>query len=363
LTNTAPYSTTTTASLTITGATTAISTYRYRCITTNDCGTTNSAGVVLTVNPTPTVASTTPGNRCGTGTVNLAATASAGTLNWFTASTGGASIGTGASFTTPSISATTTYYVSATNSGCTSARTAVVATVNQNVTLTSNPANATICAGSSATLTAAGGSSYTWTGGQTTSSITVSPTTTTTYSVTGVTNCTASASVTITVNPLPNTALSALPTVCNYNPAFALTQGTPAGGTYSGTGVSGSNFNPATAGIGTTTITYSVTQNGCTKSVTGQIIVSGCAGLEDQQNDDLLILYPNPVEGWMTIEGENLSKYQDIELRDEAGRLVGSWKVDNLKININLSTYAAGNYTVSISNASNQVVKKIQILK
>jgi hypothetical protein len=63
-------------------------------------------------------------------------------LNWFTASTGGASIGTGASFTTPSISATTTYYVSATNSGCTSARTAVVATVNQNVTLTSNPANA-----------------------------------------------------------------------------------------------------------------------------------------------------------------------------------------------------------------------------
>jgi photosystem II stability/assembly factor-like uncharacterized protein len=334
LTNTAPYSTTTTASLTITGATTAISTYRYRCITTNDCGTTNSAGVVLTVNPTPTVASTTPGNRCGTGTVNLAATASAGTLNWFTASTGGASIGTGASFTTPSISATTTYYVSATNSGCTSARTAVVATVNQNVTLTSNPANATICAGSSATLTAAGGSSYTWTGGQTTSSITVSPTTTTTYSVTGVTNCTASASVTITVNPLPNTALSALPTVCNYNPAFALTQGTPAGGTYSGTGVSGSNFNPATAGIGTTTITYSVTQNGCTKSVTGQIIVSGCAGLEDQQNDDLLILYPNPVEGWMTIEGENLSKYQDIELRDEAGRLVGSWKVENVKMSV-----------------------------
>ncbi len=363
LTNTAPYSTTTTASLTITGSTTAISTFRYRCITTNDCGTTNSAGVVLTVNPTPTVASTTPGNRCGTGTVNLAATASAGTLNWFTALTGGTSIGTGAAFTTPSISATTTYYVSATNSGCTSARTAVVATVNQNVTLTSNPANATICAGSSATLTAAGGSSYTWTGGQTTTSITVSPTTTTTYTVTGVTNCTASASVTITVNPLPNTALSAFPTVCNYNPAFALTQGTPAGGTYSGTGVSGSNFNPATAGIGTATITYSVTQNGCTKSVTGQIIVSGCAGLEDQQNDDLLILYPNPVEGWMTIEGENLSKYQDIELRDEAGRLVGSWKVDNVKTNINLSAYAAGNYTVSISNASNQVVKKIQILK
>ena len=65
----------------------------------------------------------------------------------------------------------------------------------------------------------------------------------------------------------------------------------------------------------------------------------------------------------MTIEGENLSKYNTIELRDEAGRLVGNWKVDNLKTNINLSSYAAGNYTIRIANASNQVVKKIQILK
>ena len=363
LTNTAPYSTTTSVTLTITGATTGISTYRYRCLATNDCGTTNSSSVILTVNSLPTVASTTPGNRCGTGTVNLVAAASAGTLNWFTAATDGTSIGTGTAFTTPSISTTTTYYVSATNSGCTSARTSVVATVNQNVSLTSNPVNATICAGTSATLTATGGSSYTWTGGQTTNSITVSPTTTTTYSVNGVTNCTAAASITITVNPLPNTALAAFPTVCNYNPTFALTQGTPAGGIYSGTGVSGSNFNPATAGIGTTTITYLVTQNGCSKSVTGQIIVNGCAGIEDQQNDALLILYPNPVEGWMTIEGENLSKYNTIELRDEAGRLVGNWKVDNLKTNINLSSYAAGNYTIRIANTSNEVVKKIQILK
>jgi len=59
---------------------------------------------------TPTVTSTTPGSRCGYGTVTLGATASAGTINWYTNSTGGASLGTGNSFTTPNISSTTTYY-------------------------------------------------------------------------------------------------------------------------------------------------------------------------------------------------------------------------------------------------------------
>ena len=363
ISNTAPYSNATTASLIITAASIAISANQYRCITTNDCGITNSSGVTLTVNPIPSVMSTIPGNRCGTGTVILAATASAGTLNWYNVATGGTSLATGTSFTTPSISTTTTYYVATTNASCTSARTAVIATVNQNVTVSSNPSNLTICAGASATLTASGGTSYTWTGGQTTNSITVSTTITTTYTVTGVTNCTANASVTITVNPLPNTALAAFPTVCNYNPSFALNQGTPIGGTYSGTGVSAGNFNPSTAGIGTTTITYSVTQNGCTKSVTGQLVVSGCAGLEDQQNDELLILYPNPVKGWMTIESENLINYQTIQLRDEAGRLVQTWKVEGLKMNVNLSEYAAGNYTIQISNDLKQVVKKIQIAK
>ncbi len=90
------------------------------------------ATYTLTVNAVPAVSGTTPGSRCGTGTLTLGATASAGTVNWYSASTGGGSIGTGSSFTTPVISATTTYYVDATNNGCTTAgRTPVIATVLQ----------------------------------------------------------------------------------------------------------------------------------------------------------------------------------------------------------------------------------------
>lgn len=87
--------------------------------------------VTVTVVPIPTITETSPNSRCGTGTVTLGATTSAGTINWYATSTGGSSLGTGTSFTTPSIAATTTYYVDATNNGCTTGtRTAVIATVN-----------------------------------------------------------------------------------------------------------------------------------------------------------------------------------------------------------------------------------------
>jgi hypothetical protein len=67
----------------------------------------------------PTIASTTPGSRCGTGTVTLGAapTVSGDNVNWYAAASGGAPLGTGTSFTTPSISATTNYYASASSGG------------------------------------------------------------------------------------------------------------------------------------------------------------------------------------------------------------------------------------------------------
>ncbi|RYD97575.1 MAG: T9SS type A sorting domain-containing protein [Sphingobacteriales bacterium] len=60
------------------------------------------------------VLTTTNGTRCGTGTVLLQATGNTGaTLNWYAAATGGTSLGTGTTFTTPSLLSTTNFYVSA----------------------------------------------------------------------------------------------------------------------------------------------------------------------------------------------------------------------------------------------------------
>ncbi len=113
----------------------------------------NRVEVVATVNTTPSVTSTTPASRCDQGTVTLMATASAGTLSWFANATGGTSLGTGTSFTTPVISSTTTFYVEAENNGCNSSRTAVIATVNDSPTIT-NSSSAERCGTGSVTLTA-----------------------------------------------------------------------------------------------------------------------------------------------------------------------------------------------------------------
>ncbi|MDP1622761.1 MAG: hypothetical protein Q8M08_10540, partial [Bacteroidales bacterium] len=119
----------------------------------NTCGTSPESSLAVTVVAVPTITGTTPGSRCGTGTVGLGASASAGIINWYSASTGGSSLGTGISFTTPSILTTTTYYVDATANGCTTAsRTAVTATVSNipvapTLSVASPTTGSSICAG------------------------------------------------------------------------------------------------------------------------------------------------------------------------------------------------------------------------
>jgi len=50
--------------------------------------------------------------------------------------------------------------------------------------------------------------------------------------------------------------------------------GTPAGGLFSGTGVVGNQFCPTTSSIGSFTVTYTVTQNGCNFSTSTTVVVN-----------------------------------------------------------------------------------------
>ena len=90
--------------------------------------------VTVNVNSAPAVPTNLAGgSRCGAGTVSLSATPAAGTIcQWFAAETGGNALGSGNSFTTPSIANTTNYYVASynENTGCSSARQLVTATIN-----------------------------------------------------------------------------------------------------------------------------------------------------------------------------------------------------------------------------------------
>jgi uncharacterized repeat protein (TIGR03803 family) len=93
--------------------------------------------------------------------------------------------------------------------------------------------------------------------------------------------CTASTDdVVVAFNQNPTVTCPANLTVNISDPAFTVMGESPAGGTYSGPGISSGMFNPATAGAGTHTITYSYTNaagcsGSCTCTITVDIEISG----------------------------------------------------------------------------------------
>lgn len=98
-----------------------------------------------------------------------------------------------------------------------------------------------------------------------------------TYTVTFAPGCTGSASEVQVVNNLPAVVLNPLGNVCNTAAPFALTTGTPTGGTYTGVGITNNIFSPSVAGLGTKVVTYSYTSTaGCTNTDTSTITVVTC---------------------------------------------------------------------------------------
>jgi hypothetical protein len=78
----------------------------------------------------------------------------------------------------------------------------------------------------------------------------------------------------ISVTSIPLVTITPISNTCSTSPAFALTDGQPAGGVYSGPGVSGGTFDPAAAGTGTHTITYTYTDgNGISNFTTTNVEV------------------------------------------------------------------------------------------
>ncbi len=121
-----------------TPALTADRTYYVEAVAGN-CTSATRAAAVVDVNPlpaNPTVTVNPTGGQVAAGeraTLTATSTTAGVTFLWYSTATGGSPVHTGATFTTPALSSTTTYYVEArlSSTGCTSAqRTPVTVTVN-----------------------------------------------------------------------------------------------------------------------------------------------------------------------------------------------------------------------------------------
>ena len=205
-----------------------------------------------------------------------------------------------------------------------------------------------VCAGALVTLSGAGASAYTWDNGVL-NGIGFNPLVgTATYTVTGTdaNGCVATDQMTVTAFEPPTVMMTlSLDTTCIAAGNVTLT-GSPSGGTYTGIGVTGNQFDPSASGQGTFNVSYDyIDANSCTGTITLSIVVQDCSALADIEAMSALLIYPNPTTGGFAITLDGEFEYSMLDAR---GRVVAKGAGINEE-NIDASSYEAGVYMLTIT--------------
>ena len=318
------------------------------------CTSAASSATTVTVNSIPTTPIISAGSAttfCSGGSVTLTSSSTTGN-QW---SLNGSPIG-GATAQTYVASAAGNYTVVVTSSCPSAASASTVVTVDPTPATPAISAGSatTFCSGGSVTLTSSSATGNQWSlngspiGGATAQTYVASAAGNYTVVVTSACPSAASAATTVTINSLPTVTFSPLSTLCVYNGPSTLAGGSPTTGTYSGIGVSGGQFDPSTAGLGTHTLTYTfIDGNGCSNSATSDIIVDACASI-DELADGIINVYPNPTFGSVNIISDS-NPIENVNVFDATGRLVYQLKNNNTNsVSIDLIEFAKGVYNFEI---------------
>lgn len=313
------------------GASTSVSApgvYTVTVTGANTCTASASATVTQSVSvPTPVI---TPANgqlTCSVTSIDLSASGGV-TYQWSTGSTA-----TGIMVTSPGSYTVTVFD----NIGC-SASTSV--SVSQDVApppASVTPSVSTLtCTNTSATLTAQGGINYQWNTGGTDSVLTVSSPGSYTVTVTNAANgCTAAATASVNQNITPpNVSIAPPSTITCANPSVTLSASSTSGNvSYDwGAGNTGSTYSVSSAG--SYTVTATDTLNGCISTATVNV---------NQVQSIVTSLSVTQV----SCSGANNGA---ITLQVSGGQSPYSFQWSNQSSQQNLSSLAAGTYTVTITD-------------
>ncbi len=272
----------------ITGATaatysaTASGSYRVR-VSNGTCADTSGTRTITVIpSVVATVTAGGPTTFCSTDSLMLSGPAPVAGVTYQWLFNGGAVAG--ATNSVFYAKASGSYRLALSNGTCVDTSATIAVTVNPVPTVTVVATNAVICAGSSTALTASGADTYTWSPGAGLSSttgaaVTATPAATTNYTVTGTTiaGCSASANLTVTVNPLPSVTISpAIATICSGS-SIPLTAGGAV--TYSWSPATGLSATTGAIVIAspTGTTVYTVTgtdANGCSANASKTVTVN-----------------------------------------------------------------------------------------
>lgn len=172
----------------------------------------------------------------------------------------------------------------------------------------------------------------------------------------------------VTVNSLPVVSFSGLSSSYYVNDSPVILNGSPAGGIFSGPGITGTVFDPAAAGVGGPyTITYEYTDtNGCSNVFSQDVIIELFTGIAESVSENSLLVFPNPTEG--KIELNYFSSYTGnvkIIVADIFGKTISESEIlktsKNLNHFIDLSDLSKGVYFIKLNIEAQEIIKKITL--
>ncbi len=250
------------------------------------------------------------------------------------------------------------------------------------------------CSGGSLNLTASTGIGYTYQWFR--NGTAISNATASSYSATLAGNYTVvissngcsstSAATTVTVNPNPSVTLTGLNSYTNFYTSPITLTGTPSGGTYTGPGVSSNLLNPSIAGLGVNSVNYSyTTAAGCSGnasqstivydtlgvvcttydtittliSVTDTLIINTTLSLPAPNNENTILIYPNPASDHITIDNGNFAAMAGytIKIENNAGQQVFQSAINQAQFYVDMSTWTGnGLYFVHLIDPQNNTV-------
>lgn len=271
----------------------------------NDTSAWSPVTTFTTLCTTPAILSHPDSSRCGAGTVELNATASAGaTIQWYAAATGGTALATGNTYTTAALSTTTSYYITAKTGTCESSpRQEVRAIVKQPATVDTISAN----------LTAA-----------------------------------------------PTVAFQAVnpQNVSTYAWSFGSGGGTSA--------LQNPTFvYPASSSAQNYTVRLIVSNDCGHDTVTTVISIPATTGVNDLKlNKEDLKLYPNPTAQYFRLENNSPYQLKQLSIINVLGQVLRTIPVNSNTIHkIDVSDMASGMYNIRIEFEEGTVTRKLEILK
>lgn len=221
----------------------------------------------------------------------------------------------------------------------------------------------TVCEGTAVTLTGTGADIYTW-DNAVINGVPFDAVASAVYTLVGQDSsgvCSDTISVSLVVNPAPTLTLSngGFDTLCVDVPAVMLTA-TPNGGTFSGNGVSGNIFDPASANMGWNTITYAYTDiNGCSNTISDSIYVRTCLGMNAPGMEIPVTVFPNPVSENVTVNTAIVA--DQVLLYDVSGKLLYTAKPVSPVHTIDMKGYRAGIYLLEVR--SGMLSSKVKLVR